>query len=363
MSLSIGIVGLPNVGKSTLFNALLGKAQAEASNFPFCTIEPNIGTVPVPDNRLQILTKLENSAKTIPTTIEFVDIAGLVKGAHQGQGLGNQFLSYIREVDAIIQVIRLFADDNITHITGAIDPMDGIETINTELLLANLQTVEKRLDKDVKNATQNPKLQSKVNFYHLLKQHLEQGKSARTLTINPDNQTFIKELNLLSSKPILYVANLDDVQIQNPNILEPLKKLIETDTAQIIPINAKTEAELVDLNPEEQKNYLKEIGLTEPGLDKVIKASYQLLNLITFFTAGPTETRAWTIPQGTLAPQAGGVIHTDFTKGFIKAEVINYDELVKIGSLKKATEVGKVRQEGKDYIVRDGDVMLFKFNV
>ncbi len=360
MSLSIGIVGLPNVGKSTLFNALLGKAQAAASNFPFCTIEPNVGIVPVPDFRLDKLAKFENSKKIIPTTVEFVDIAGLVKGAHQGQGLGNKFLSHIREVDAIIQVVRLFSDKNVSHVSGDIEPKNDMETIDTELLLADLDTLEKRLDKEEKMAKKDNKLIPKVNMYRKLKQHLEQGLSVRTFDFEKEEASFMKELNLLSIKPILYVANLDDNQINNP---KPLHKILGIDSDKIIAINAKTEAELVDLSPNDQAEYLKAINLDEPGLNKIIKNGYKLLNLITFFTAGETETKAWTIRKGALAPQAAGTIHTDFEKGFIKAEVINYTDLEPLGSLKKASEQGLIRIEGKDYIVKDGDVMLFKFNV
>lgn len=360
MSLSIGIVGLPNVGKSTLFNALLGKAQAAASNFPFCTIEPNIGTVPVPDFRLNKLAQFENSKKIIPATIKFVDIAGLVKGAHQGQGLGNQFLSHIREVDAIIQVIRLFSDENVSHVEGGINPKDDIETIDTELLLADLDTIEKKLIKEEKMAKKDIKLMPKVETYRKLKQHLEQGLSARTFTTTDKEIDFIKELNLLSIKPVLYVANLDDNQINNS---KSLSETLNVDSDQIIAINAKIEAELLDLSSADTKEYLEAINLDEPGLNKIIKIGYKLLNLITFFTAGETETRAWTIKKGTLAPEAAGTIHTDFEKGFIKAEVINYKELEQLGSIKKAQEQGLIRIEGKDYTVRDGDVMLFKFNV
>lgn len=360
MSLSIGIVGLPNVGKSTLFNALLGKAQAAASNFPFCTIEPNIGIVPVPDFRLDKLTQFENSKKTIPATVEFVDIAGLVKGAHQGQGLGNQFLSHIRKVNVIIQVIRLFSDKNVSHISGDINPKDDIDTINTELLLADLDTIEKRLIKEEKMAKKDTKLIPKVDAYCKLKHHLEQGLAARTFVFDKKESEFIKELNLLSIKPTLYVINLDDDQI---NDIKSLPEILGINNDQIIPINAKTESELSDLLPADQAEYLKAINLDEPGLNKIIKIGYKLLNLITFFTAGEKETKAWTINNGALAPEAAGAIHTDFEKGFIKAEVINYKDLEKLESLTKAQGQGLVRIEGKDYIVRDGDVMLFKFNV
>lgn len=363
MNLSIGIIGLPNVGKSTLFNALLGKAQAAASNFPFCTIEPNIGIVPVPDKRLIQLAKLENSAQIIPTTIKFVDIAGLVKGAHEGQGLGNQFLSHIREVDAIIEVVRLFENKNISHVSGEIKPQDDVETINMELILADIQTIEKRLQKEEKAVKQNPKLQPKINLYKKLLTHLGEGKSARNFETNKDETPWLKELQLLSIKPILYVANIDEIQLKNSDLIKTLAQDIRIDSNQIILINAQAEAELVELSSDEQTDFLKEFGLDESGLNKVIKTSYDLLNLITFFTAGPKETKAWTITKNTLAPEAAGVIHTDFQTGFIKAEVVGYDDLISAGSLKQAAEMGKARQEGKNYIVKDGDVIVFKFNV
>jgi len=363
MSLSIGIVGLPNVGKSTLFNALLGKAQAAASNFPFCTIDPNVGAVPVPDPRLEVLAKLENSAQIIPTTIEFVDIAGLVKGASEGEGLGNQFLAHIREVDAIIEVVRLFSDTNVIHVSGEVNPKEDIATINTELLLADMQTLEKRIGRESKEAKTNPKLQPKVNFLNKIKSHIDDGKSARTYTATDEEKIWLEELCLLTSKPILYVANVDEAQLKQIDLIEKLKAQINDTFPEIIAINAKTEEELVQLSTEDQELFLQELGMDEPGLNKVIRAGYKLLNLLTFFTAGPKETRAWTLKSGSKAPQAAGVIHTDFEKGFIRAEVISYADFVASNGYKGAGEAGRARQEGKEYIIQDGDVVHFKFNV
>jgi len=365
MALSIGIVGLPNVGKSTLFNALLGANQAAASNFPFCTIEPNTGTVPVPDERLDKLASIEKSKQIVPATVEFVDIAGLVRGASQGQGLGNKFLSHIREVDAIVMVIRLFSDENIAHISGNIHPEEDIETINTELLLADLQTLEQRIYKEEKAAKTDPKLQPKVSFYKKLKQHLDNGYSARTIAAANDEKNYLRELQLLTSKPIMYVANVDDNQIKDPDILNPIKGILakEKEKAQVLGIDAKTEAEIADLKPDEKKEYLRELGLAEPGLNKIIRAGYELLNLLTFFTAGEKETRGWTITAGSTALEAAGVIHTDFAKGFIRAETVNYNDFVKYNGWDGAGAAGKVRSEGRNYVVRDGDIMLFRFNV
>ncbi|MBN2585590.1 redox-regulated ATPase YchF [Patescibacteria group bacterium] len=363
MALSIGIVGLPNVGKSTLFNALLGKAQAAASNFPFCTIAPNVGVVPVPDERLDVLTKMEGSAKTVPTAIQFVDIAGLVKGANEGQGLGNKFLAHIREVDAIIEVVRLFPDPNVIHVSGAISPKDDIETIHTELMLADLQTMEKHVLKVEKEAKTNPKLKPVVAFCEQVKQRLEQGQSARNSAVTDEERVWLKELQLISAKPILYVANVESAQLNDAAVLASLQAIATAEGASWVAIDAKTEAEVAELPLAEQSDYLKELGLDEPGLNKVIRAGYQLLNLITFLTTGPDETRAWTIKTGTKAPQAAGVIHTDFERGFIRAEIVSYTELVTAGSMKKAAEKGLVRQEGKDYVMQDGDVTYFKFNV
>jgi len=363
MSLSIGIVGLPNVGKSTLFNALLGKAQAAASNFPFCTIDPNVGTVPVPDSRLNVLAKLENSEKIVPTAVEFIDIAGLVKGASEGQGLGNQFLGHIRECDAIIEVIRMFSDANVIHVSGAVDPKEDVATINTELLIADMQALEKRVGRETKEAKTDVKLQPRVEFLRKIKSHIDAGQSARTFAANDEEKIWLRELCLLTSKPILYVVNVDEEQLKKPDLIEELKEQIDDVFPEIIALNAKAESELSQMCVEDQDLLLKELGMDEPGLNKVIRSGYRLLSLITFFTAGPKESRAWTLRAGGKAPQAAGVIHTDFEKGFIRAEVIGYDDFVNNNGYKGAGEVGKIRQEGKEYIIQDGDIVHFRFNV
>jgi len=374
MSLKIGIVGLPNVGKSTLFNALLGVNQAAASNFPFCTIEPNTGVVPVPDFRLAKLAELEHSQKVVPATVEFVDIAGLVKGASKGEGLGNQFLSHIREVDAILEVVRLFTDSNVTHVSGDIAPASDIEVVNTELALADLQGLEKRLPKEEKAARGDAKLQPKVDFFIKVQKHLESGLSARSLisgdrgpsvaSAKEDEPVWLKELQLITAKPILYVANIDSTQLKDSDsLIQPLHALTIKDNAEVVAIDAKTEAEVTELNPAERADYLRAAGITESGLDKIIRAGYKLLGLITFLTAGEKETRGWTVKAGSTAPEAAGVIHTDFQKGFIRAETVAYDDFVNNGGWAGAKTAGKVRSEGKDYIIKDGDVMLFRFNV
>ncbi|MFA5010089.1 MAG: redox-regulated ATPase YchF [Patescibacteria group bacterium] len=364
MSLKIGIVGLPNVGKSTLFNALLGANQATASNFPFCTIEPNTGIVPVPDARLAKLSELEHSAQIVPATVEFVDIAGLVRGASQGEGLGNKFLSHVREVDAILEVVRLFSDSNVTHVSGDISPKDDIEIINTELILADLQSMEGRLVKEEKAARGDAKLQPKVDFFLRVQEHLGNGLPARSMNLSDTELLWLKELQLISAKPILYIANIDGTQIKDAvTLLNPVHELVTKDNAEIIAIDAKTEAEVVELTPEERIDYLREAGITESGLDKVIRAGYKLLGLITYFTAGEKETRGWTIHNGDTAPIAAGAIHTDFTKGFIRAETVGFNDFINNGGWIGAKTAGKVRSEGKDYVVKDGDVMLFRFNV
>ena len=346
MSFSIGIVGLPNVGKSTLFKALT-KKQVDSSNYPFCTIDPNVGTVAVPDPRLDQLAKVSKSEKILPTTIEFVDIAGLVKDAHKGEGLGNQFLANIREVDAIAQVIRKFSDDNVAHVNNKIDPESDRQTINLELIFADLQTLEKRREKLVKLTHGQDKVAKQtLEVVDKIKAALEQEKLANTVELTKDEKKLIKDLNLLTAKPMLYILNVDEDKIYQ-----------ESD---YIPISAKIESELSELSEDERKNYLKDLGLESSGLDKLIAASYKLLNLITFLTSGPQESRAWTIKKGAKAPQAAGVIHTDFEKGFIRAEVINWKDFVECGGETGAKEKGLIRLEGKDYVIQDGDTIYFR---
>lgn len=350
MSLSIGIVGLPNVGKSTLFN-LLTKKGVEAANYPFCTIDPNVGVVKVPDHRLQKLAEISHPKQIIPTTIEFVDIAGLVAGASKGEGLGNQFLAHIRECDAICEVIRDFKDNNIIHVNGHIDPKDDQETINTELILADLSSIEKRLDKSRREAKSgNKELMHNTEILEKIYQHLAAGKSTRELIFAEEDLLFVKNLNLLTSKPILYLLNIDE-NYQEGDLSEISDFLLK--------INVKLEEEIMNLPEDEQAEYIKELGLKQSGLDKLIQISYKLLGLETFFTTGPDETRAWTVKKGSKAPQAAGEIHTDFIKGFIRAEIINWEKLVECGSEPKARELGLIRTEGKDYIVQDGDVCHF----
>ena len=366
MALTAGIVGLPNVGKSTLFNAIT-KAGALAANYPFATIDPNVGVVEVPDARLDKLTELVEPKKTVPTAFEFTDIAGIVKGASKGEGLGNKFLSHIREVDAICQVVRCFEDGNITHVSGKVNPIDDIEVINLELILADLESVEKRVQRVSKMAKQKDK-EALVEEPILLKlkEALEAEKPARSVELSDDELKVIKGLHLLTIKPMLYVANVSEDEVAEADENEYVKQVREyaaAEGAQVITICAKIEEEISELNDEEKAMFLEELGIKESGLDQLIRASYDLLGLATYFTAGVQEVRAWTFRKGMKAPQCAGVIHSDFERGFIRAETVSYDDLVEAGSMSAAKEAGKVRLEGKEYIVQDGDVMLFRFNV
>ena len=366
MSLTAGIVGLPNVGKSTLFNAIT-KAGAEAANYPFCTIDPNVGIVEVPDERLQKLTEVVKPKKTVPTAFEFTDIAGIVKGANKGEGLGNQFLSHIRQVDAICQVVRCFQDENITHVSGKIDPIDDIETINLELILADMETVAKRYDRTEKLARQKDKeAVQEFNVMKKLKDALENELPARTVEFSEEEQKIANQLHLLTAKPILYVANVGEDEIADADNNEYVKKVREfakNDNAEVIVVSAKIEEEIAQLDQDEKEMFLEELGIEQSGLDQLIKASYDLLGLATYFTAGEQEVRAWTFKKGMKAPQAAGIIHTDFERGFIRAETVSYEDLMDAGSMVQARENGKVRLEGKDYLVQDGDVIHFRFNV
>ncbi|MCL0101351.1 redox-regulated ATPase YchF [Peptococcaceae bacterium] len=365
MSLKCGIVGLPNVGKSTLFNAIT-QAGAESANYPFCTIEPNVGVVTVPDKRLDALTKLIKPQKTTPTTFEFVDIAGLVKGASRGEGLGNKFLSHIREVDAIVHVVRCFEDSDVTHVCGKADPISDVEIINLELILADLESLERRLERlKTKLKARDKQAQKEYELIQKIKeQALDKGLPVRNLSLDDEEQQIIKSLHLLTKKPVIYAANVGEEQlshIHNDPLVNKLKEYAEG--SSVIAISAKLESEIAELPLEERELFLRDLGLEESGLDRLIRASYRLLELCTYFTAGEKEVRAWTIPVGTKAPQAAGIIHTDFERGFICAEVISYDELIAAGSVQQAKKSGKYRLEGKDYIVQDGDVIHFRFNV
>ena len=365
--MKLGIVGLPNVGKSTLFNSLT-KAGAESANYPFCTIDPNIGIVPVPDARLDVLAKMHNSAKIVPAAIEFVDIAGLVKGASKGEGLGNQFLSNIREVDAIVHVVRCFEDSNIVHVDGSIDAIRDIETINLELLFSDLEILERRYAKLIKSVKNDKSLVKETELVEKLKKHLEDGKLAKSFEVaDEDEEKLIESFDLLTYKPTIYAANVSEDDLAddaagNSNVAA-VREYAAKEGSEVFVICAQIEQEIAELDDDEKKMFLEDLGLKESGLEKMIKASYSLLGLISYITTGEMETKAWTIKKGTKAPQAAGKIHSDFERGFIRAEVVSYDNLVEQGSMNAAKEKGLVRSEGKEYVVQDGDVVLFRFNV
>jgi len=365
--MKLGIVGLPNVGKSTLFNSLT-KAGAESANYPFCTIDPNVGIVTVPDERLKLLGEFYQSKKVTPAVIEFVDIAGLVKGASNGEGLGNQFLSNIREVDAIVHVVRCFEDDNVVHVDGSVDPLRDIETINLELIFSDLEILERRIAKMVKIARNDKTAAGELTFMEQIKAHLEDNQAANTLELNSDDEkALLESYNLLTAKPIIFAANVSEDElaedaVSNPHV-QKVRDFAKAQGSEVFVICAQIEQEIAELDDDEKKMFLEDLGLEESGLEKLIEASYRLLGLQSFLTAGEDECRAWTIQIATKAPQAAGKIHTDFERGFIKAEVVNYQDLLDCGSYAKAREKGLVRMEGKEYVVKDGDVILFRFNV
>ena len=363
--MKLGIVGLPNVGKSTLFNAIT-QAGAESANYPFCTIEPNVGTVAVPDERLDRLAEMYEPDKVTPAVIEFVDIAGLVKGASNGEGLGNKFLSNIREVDAIVHVVRAFNDDNIVHVEGSVDPIRDIETINYELILSDLEIIGRRIERAKKQAKSgDKKYQTEIDFFEDLQKKLGEGISARAIEFTDDEKEMLSEVSLLSLKPVIYAANVSEDDYSNPDneYVKKIKEFAATEKSEVMVISARIEEEIAELDKDEKELFLHELGADESGLDKLIKASYRLLGLISYLTAGKPEVRAWTIKKGTKAPQAAGKIHTDFERGFIRAEVVAYKDLMENGSMTAAKEKGLVRSEGKEYVVEDGDIILFRFNV
>ena len=366
MALTTGIVGLPNVGKSTLFNAIT-QAGAESANYPFCTIDPNVGIVEVPDYRLQKLTELVEPKKTIPTAFEFTDIAGIVEGASKGEGLGNKFLSHIRQVDAISHVVRCFADDNITHVSGGVNPLRDIEVINLELILADFESIEKRITRVAKLAKAKDKeAVAELEVLELLRNAFEEEKPARSIEFTEEQQKLVKGLHLLTSKPVLYVANVSEEDLladEDNDYVKQVKEFAAAEGSEVILVCAKIESEIAELEGEEKQMFLEELGIKESGLDQLIRAAYGLLGLQTYFTAGVQEVRAWTFRKGTKAPQAAGIIHTDFERGFIRAEIVSYDDLVDAGTMAVAKEKGKVRLEGKEYVVQDGDVIHFRFNV
>lgn len=365
--MKLGIVGLPNVGKSTLFNSLT-KAGAESANYPFCTIDPNIGIVAVPDARLAVLSDMYDSAKIVPAAIEFVDIAGLVKGASKGEGLGNQFLANIREVDAIVHVVRCFDDSNVIHVDGSIDPLRDIETINFELIFADIEVLDRRIARQTRAAHNDKKIAAELDLLKRVKAHLEDGQLAKTfLTETDDERKLLSECNLLTDKPVIFAANVSEDDLADDGAsneyVAKVREYADSCQAEVFMVCAQIEQEIAELDDDEKAMFLEDLGLKESGLEKLIKASYSLLGLISYLTAGPIESRAWTIKKGTKAPQAAGKIHSDFERGFIKADVISYDDLIANGSMAQAREKGLVRSEGKEYIMQDGDVVLFKFNV
>lgn len=363
MSLRCGIVGLPNVGKSTLFNAITAK-QAEAANYPFCTIEPNVGTVLVPDERMPLIAKVVKTPTLVPTTLEIVDIAGLVRGASKGEGLGNQFLSHIREVDAIVHVVRCFDDSNIIHVEGKIDPADDIATIETELMLADLDSMERRIEKLRKNARKEKELLQHVDLAERVIAGLSEGVPARNIIKTPEERVLARQFFLLTTKPILYAANVSESDLPDGNAYtRQVKEIAAASGSKMLIISAKTEAEIAELPEEERPEFLESLGLDMSGLDRLIRTAYDLLGLQTYFTAGEKEVHAWTIRKGAAAPEAAGAIHSDFEKGFIRAEVMSYRDLIELGSELKVKEAGKLRSEGRDYIVKDGDVIVFRFNI